>query len=193
MHTLVITLTAFALGGQMTWYGGGVLPVLSIIIQENKSNAVKNFFRWCRTFLLSALLIGLVTGIIGPYLFPHFVPLSNNILMIGFGLWMLIRVVRTNTPLEQSQIKTLILSVALIQGVLVCEAASAVYSIKSSPTFLDTMIAVICFILSVLIHSAIISFILWLIASTSKTKKLQRYLAGLFAFLCIVIGTLNFL
>jgi hypothetical protein len=193
MNTDVLVWTAIAVGGQMVWYGGGFLPIASIVIQQERSAAVKTFLRWCVIFSLSASVIGLIMYITGPDLYSSVVPLSNNILMIGFGVWMLVRVVRTSTPVEHSKIKLIVFIIALIQAVLIWQATAGMYATTSAPTFVDLVILFICFILSVLIHSAIISFILWIIASTSKTKKLQRYLAGLFSFLCIVIGILNFL
>jgi hypothetical protein len=193
MQPDVIAINAIALGGHIAFYGGGFLPILSIIIQQEKITAWKIFLRWSLAYAIASTLFCSLMYFTSPDFFHWAIPFLNNTFLIVFGVLMLTIVVRTDTLREVSYQKKIVVAIAIIQATIIWELVASSYTITSQINFFQLSLAMICFIVTIIIHVAIISFTLWIIAATSKTKKLQRYLAGLFAFLCIVIGILNFL
>jgi hypothetical protein len=193
MQPDVIAINAIALGGHIAFYGGGFLPILSIIIRKHKTTAWKTFLTWSFVYAIASILFCSLMYFTTPHFFDWAIPFLNNTFLIAFGVWMFIIVVRTGTLGEVSHQKKIIVAIAIIQATIIWQLIASSYAITSQIDFFEISLAMICFIATIIIHVAIISFTLWVIAATSKTKKLQRYLAGLFAFLCIVIGILNFL
>lgn len=190
MHFDILALTSLIAGVQLSFYGGFFLPINAMIMQQEKNQAFRNLKRWITAYAITSIVLGylfFMTGASG----LMWINVLNNIFLIVFGTLLLVNFVWTKPLLHYIlHQKSTVTFVAIMIAINIFNAVSLAASLVH-PTLLQITISIFSFILASVITIAILNLIFWFIGKLTKAGKLPRYLAILFAVLCIVIGLLN--
>jgi hypothetical protein len=191
MELQAILATAIVTGFQFAFSMGGFLPLASVCIQQQKSALWTLIRTWIISFFCFALILGITACYVG-LSWENWINLVYNTFFIAFGILIWIRLFSRKPALAQLlHNRSFVAGVAAIQSLIMLQGVAAVFAITANPSFGYIIGFISLFIFVAVFVVCSVTLLLYLISSTSTTGKLPRYLAGLFAFLCILISILN--
>lgn len=191
MHVDTLALTSFVAGVQLSFYGGFFLPINAMIMQQEKYQATRNLKRWITVYALASIALGYLIYLLGA-LNLMWLHVLTSVFLIVFGTLLLVNSILTKPILHFLLFhKFAMIFMAIIISINIINAVLIPDTLIEQPSFLHITISIVAFVVASVITIVILNTMFWFIGRLTKAGRLPRYLAILFAVLCIVIGLLN--